>query len=114
MERRMVADKAVALLRVEATGELPQPLELYVSCAGELATPSASFVPDPARPTESDRAAELEIWDPGGAKSFRMKLVAPKLHPPSYLDIVLRSIGNADIRVVEITRTVGVDERGRP
>jgi len=102
--RGEVQGKAVAILRVTSTSDLPQPLELVVTCLGRIEGLSASFYLDPARPTDSDRAAEIEIPYSGGQKTVSLILRSPKLHTPGYLDIVLTSAGNAEIRVLTVKR----------
>jgi hypothetical protein len=112
--RTEIQGKAVASLRITPTSELPQPLELVVTCLGGIESIiNVGFYPDPTQPTEADRNAEAEIpHHPVGQREVFLILRSPKLHPPSYLEVLLRSIGNAEIRVLTVRRNpegVGCD-----
>ena len=103
-----VGGKAVAILRVSPTSELPQPLELHITCLGGIeAVVGTSFYPDKVRVAESDPSAQFEIpHHPSGQKDVFVTLRSPKLHPPSVLTIQLRSVGNAEIRVLTVKRSL--------
>lgn len=100
----LVAEKAVALLRITSTGELPQPLEIVIRCAGQIADVGPGFYPDQTRPGERDHTSDIEVPSADDKKVVSFVLRSPKLHPPGYLDVRLRSVGNAEIRVLEVKR----------
>lgn len=113
VDRGMSGDQATAVLRVEAVGRIPQPLELYVTSVARIQSVSGRLIPDPLKPTGEEPHAEMEIFCPAGDRTFQLKLIAPKLHPPAYLDILMHSEGNADIRVVRVQRRASLDGADR-
>lgn len=99
-----IQGKAVAILRITSSGDLPQPLEIVVTCLGGIESVGPSFHPDPVKPTERDADSDIEVEHPGGRRVVSFVLRSPKLQAPGFLDVTLRSIGNAEIRVIEVRR----------
>jgi hypothetical protein len=75
VNRSTIQEKAVALLRISATSELPQPLELYVKTPAQISTANAAFIPDPTKPTRHLHEAEIEIYVAPEGHSIEFKLV---------------------------------------
>jgi hypothetical protein len=103
----LVQERAVAILRVTSTAELPQPMELAITCLGGVESIfGVDLYPNPVRPTQRDEAAEIEIdHHPPGQKMVFLTLRSPKLRAPAYLDVHLKSVGNAEIRVLSVKRS---------
>lgn len=99
-----IEGKAEARLRVWPTGELPQPLNLFVTCKCQLESVSGTeVIPNPSRPDEKSKTANFHIF-PSQGKRFRLRLVSPKLVGPAYINMFLRSKGNATIDIAEVKR----------
>jgi hypothetical protein len=84
-------------------GELPQPLDLVVTCAGNIAEAASAFHFDPSRPEEIPISGDVEIDTPRDGR-VELRLVSPKLLPPARWDLRLVSAGNAAVRVVDVRR----------
>jgi hypothetical protein len=103
----LVQERAVAILRITSTGELPQPMELAITCLGAIERViQADLYPNPARPTQRDEDAAIEIpYHKPGQKEVFVTLRAPKLSAPAYLNVHLWSVGSAEIRVLSVKRS---------
>lgn len=96
-------NRALATLRIEPVGELPQPLHIFIECEARISSFSAELIPDPKRPEDTENA-QVELDAPNGDRLLMLCLRAPKLLGPACLDVNLVSAGNADIRVLSVTR----------
>jgi hypothetical protein len=97
VDYQVVQDRAEATLRIRPTGtvELPQPLVFHITCAG-IAEPILNTVHYPSE------TRDFDIWPVGDPRFFIM-LRSPRLYPPGYVDIRLRSKGTS-IRVMSVKR----------
>jgi hypothetical protein len=97
---RMAAILAIAPI---PGSELPQPLQVIVTCAGRIAEASSVFHIDADKAETPPRSGDVEIGAPE-EKQIRLVLYSPKLLPPSRWDLTLISAGNTEVKVVELKR----------
>lgn len=98
--------RMVAILSITPVpgSDLPQPLELIITCAGRIADGGGSrFYSDASEVGKSDLSGDIEIEAPRG-KTIVVRLLSPKLLPPARWDLTLTSGGNAEIRVLDVKR----------
>jgi len=91
--------------------DLPQPLDVIVTCAGKIAHVSSTFYSEASRTGEPHSSGDVVIPAPSGGKTVRLQLLSPKLLPPARWDLTLTSAGNAEIKVVEVKHAPRKGER---
>lgn len=82
--------------------ELPQPLDIFITCAGSVAEVSSKFFLDGST-NEFGLSGDVEIWPPT-KNTISLRLVSPKLLPPSRWELSIVSGGNAAVRVLSVKR----------
>lgn len=83
--------------------DLPQPLDIIITCAGRIAEVSSRFYRDASEVGKTDTSGDVEIDAPQG-KTVAVRLCSPKLLPPCRWDLTLTSAGNAEIKVLDVKR----------
>lgn len=83
--------------------DLPQPLDIIITCAGRIAAVGSKFYPDASEAGKTDTSGDVEIDAPQG-KTVAVSLCSPKLLPPCRWDLTLTSAGNAEIKVLDVKR----------
>lgn len=82
--------------------ELPQPLDIFITCAGLVAEVSSKFYSDGST-NEFGLSGDVEIWPPI-KNTLSLRLVSPKLLPPARWELSIVSGGNAAVRVLSVKR----------
>lgn len=98
--REEVDGRATATVRISPTSELPVPLKLEITCAGNL----QGVIHARLHPPEVDKYGDVHIYPTEGRNKGYVTLMSPRLHPPVYLEVKLLSAGNATINVTNVKR----------
>jgi hypothetical protein len=99
VSKETVDGRGVVNLRISPTGgELPVPLNLEITCVGNIDGVFSGKI----FPAEIDQYSDLHIFPTDGNKAY-VTLVSPRFHPPVYLEIKIRSAGD-DVKIRNVRR----------